>query len=65
MVTSAPTSQTDESLSSLDKLPLKAVENIRHIVDNYIVEISSRKLVSSDEVVDVLLDIRQHAMKGQ
>ncbi len=45
-------------------LPLEASENIVHIVDNYLKIVSGRKLVSGDEITDILLDIRSFATKG-
>lgn len=47
-----------------EALPLEAVEEVRHLVDNYLALISDRTLVSANEVVDLLLDIRTAAMKG-
>lgn len=58
------TSPPDASQQMPESLPLEAVEQVRHLVDNYLAMISDRTLVSASEVVDLLLDIRSAAMKG-
>lgn len=37
---------------------LSSAEQIVHLTDNYITEVSQRELVSAQEVIDLLLDIR-------
>jgi hypothetical protein len=47
------------------KMNSSTVKQITDLVDKAINEISGRKLISTDEMTDLLLDIRLHIMLDQ